>query len=219
GRRGLQSEGGARLRRLRLPLLHARDDLPGLRHRARQQGVPDDGAAPRVALLPLRGGHPRDRHQPRRGARLVSGMTPGEEPDDDTSIGAPPPALVEPVAGSRGEGDASTAEADTIIREGRPTKPRPKAAAKERPEPGGHPVSFIRIGSHEPIPLDVPAYVGRRPSSPRITGGRMPRLVMVPSPSREVSATHLEIRQEGAVVVVTDLGSTNGTLVTHPLGR
>lgn len=145
-------------------------------------------------------------------------MTPGEEPDDDTIIGATPPALVEPIAGSRGEADASTAEADTIIRQGRPTKPRPKAAAKERPEPGGHPVSFIRIGSHEPIPLDVPAYIGRRPSSPRITGGRMPRLVMVPSPSREVSATHLEIRQEGAVVVVTDLGSTNGTLVTHPLG-
>jgi hypothetical protein len=71
----------------------------------------------------------------------------------------------------------------------------------------------LRIGTHEPIPLEVPAYVGRRPSTPRISGSRMPRLVMVPSPTREVSSTHVEFRQEGATVVVTDLGSTNGTIV------
>lgn len=148
----------------------------------------------------------------------MSDRTPREEPDDDTIIGATPPALVEPLAGPRGEGGASTAEADTIIRKSRPARPQAKVVAERPREAAGHPVSFIRIGSHEPIPLDVPAYIGRRPSSPRITGGRLPRLVMVPSPSREVSATHLEIRQEGAIVVVTDLGSTNGTLVTHPLG-
>ncbi|TFB80895.1 FHA domain-containing protein [Terrimesophilobacter mesophilus] len=44
----------------------------------------------------------------------------------------------------------------------------------------------------------------------------MPRLVMVPSPSREVSSTHVELHQEGSAVVVTDLGSTNGTTVTNP---
>jgi pSer/pThr/pTyr-binding forkhead associated (FHA) protein len=74
----------------------------------------------------------------------------------------------------------------------------------------------IRIGTHEPIPLDVPAYVGRRPSTPRITGTRLPRLVMVPSPNREVSSTHVELHQEGSTVVVTDLDSTNGTTVTNP---
>ena len=74
----------------------------------------------------------------------------------------------------------------------------------------------IRIGTHEPILLDVPAYIGRRPSTPRITGGRHPRLIRVPSPFREVSSTHLEVRQEGSIVVITDLDSTNGTIVTSP---
>lgn len=39
---------------------------------------------------------------------------------------------------------------------------------------------------------------------------------MVPSPSKEVSSTHVEILQEADTVVVTDLGSTNGTTVTVP---
>lgn len=39
---------------------------------------------------------------------------------------------------------------------------------------------------------------------------------MVPSPSREVSSTHVEILQDADTVVVTDLGSTNGTTVTMP---
>lgn len=158
-------------------------------------------------------------------------MVRGEDPDEDTVIGVSPPALVEPIRDARSEGDYSVAEADTIIRESRPANPKLRSAADApgsesvsrpihaaHPDRAAHPMSFIRIGSHEPIPLDVPAYIGRRPSSPRITGGRLPRLVMVPSPSREVSATHLEIRQEGRTVVVTDLGSTNGTLVTHPRG-
>jgi pSer/pThr/pTyr-binding forkhead associated (FHA) protein len=38
----------------------------------------------------------------------------------------------------------------------------------------------------------------------------------VPSPLREVSSTHLELRQQGALVIVTDLKSTNGTVVTVP---
>ncbi|HEU4849241.1 MAG TPA: FHA domain-containing protein [Terrimesophilobacter sp.] len=155
-------------------------------------------------------------------------MAGGGDPNEDTIIGVTPPALVEPM-----EDGSSGADADTVIGEGRSAEPRPRPVADApsggagpgagpepvgHPEEPGHPVSFIRIGSHEPIPLDVPAYIGRRPSSPRITGGRLPRLVMVPSPSREVSSTHLEIRQEGPTVVVTDLGSTNGTVVTNPLG-
>lgn len=150
------------------------------------------------------------------------------DPDDDTIIGVTPPALVEPPADG-----TSASDADTIIpaqsTEGRPRGPASSGQAATRsPVPGapvgatqeaaGHDLSYIRIGSHQPIPLDVPAYIGRRPSSPRITGGRLPRLVMVPSPSREVSATHIEVRQEGPTVVVTDLGTTNGTIVTHPLG-
>ena len=86
-------------------------------------------------------------------------------------------------------------------------------------------------GAYEPVPsyfrfrigrtvvwLDAVSYVGRRPSSPRIVHGQMPRLVRVPSPGHEVSSTHIEVRQLGYSVVVTDMRSTNGSVVVEPGG-
>jgi hypothetical protein len=72
------------------------------------------------------------------------------------------------------------------------------------------------VNSHPPIPLDRPAYVGRKPSAPRVSIGDRPRLVRVPSPLGEVSGTHLELRHIGSSVTVTDLRSTNGTTVRLP---
>jgi hypothetical protein len=74
----------------------------------------------------------------------------------------------------------------------------------------------FRLGDSEIVPLNAVAYVGRRPSAPRIVKGEMPRLVRVESPANEVSSTHVELRQLGATVVVTDLKSTNGTIVEVP---
>ncbi|MFT2706693.1 FHA domain-containing protein [Clavibacter zhangzhiyongii] len=68
----------------------------------------------------------------------------------------------------------------------------------------------------ERIPLDVPVLVGRRPRPPRIVRGAPPRLVAVPSPLGEISGTHLSVRQEAGAIVVTDLDSTNGTVVLAP---
>jgi hypothetical protein len=141
----------------------------------------------------------------------------GAGPDEDTIIGAARPSGAD-TAG------LESADADTIIvsRAKAPRRrsiaPEPAATMPSAPvEPAASAGMFaIRIGTHEPIPLDVPAYVGRRPSIPRITGTRLPRLVMVPSPNREVSSTHVELHQEGSTVVVTDLDSTNGTTVTNP---
>ena len=67
-----------------------------------------------------------------------------------------------------------------------------------------------------PIALNAPCYVGRRPSPPRISMGQPLKLLRVPSPTREVSATHLEVKQLGTSVVVTDLRSTNGSIVMVP---
>ncbi len=72
------------------------------------------------------------------------------------------------------------------------------------------------VNASAPIRLDAPAFIGRRPSLPRVVIGRPPRLVRVPSPLREVSSTHVELRQQGALVIVTDLKSTNGTVVVAP---
>jgi pSer/pThr/pTyr-binding forkhead associated (FHA) protein len=76
----------------------------------------------------------------------------------------------------------------------------------------------FRVGG-EDRRLDTVYYVGRRPSLPRSSDNRLPRLITVRSATAAVSGTHLEIRQEGDSVVVTDLGSTNGTTVTSPNGK
>lgn len=67
-----------------------------------------------------------------------------------------------------------------------------------------------------PISLETPVLVGRDPRPPRVATGAAPRLIAVRSPLREVSATHLELRQDGASVIVTDMRSTNGTVITMP---
>jgi len=57
--------------------------------------------------------------------------------------------------------------------------------------------------------------------APRVTRQRtedVVQLVSVPSREGRVSATHVEVRQVGDVVVVTDLHSTNGTRITSSNG-
>lgn len=93
------------------------------------------------------------------------------------------------------------------------------AAISETPRPGyavRGDFRRARVNAHEPFSLESRALVGRKPAAPRIAGALMPLLIPVPSPSREVSATHVELRQHGTSVVVTDLNSTNGTRVTIP---
>jgi hypothetical protein len=107
-----------------------------------------------------------------------------------------------------------------------PMTPSPASAASSllavqqpvRPEAQSSAHSF-RIGDRAPVSLDIPALIGRRPAAPRIPGRELPRLVRVSSPLNEVSGTHLEVRQDGASVVVTDLRSTNGTVVRMPGAR
>jgi hypothetical protein len=79
------------------------------------------------------------------------------------------------------------------------------------------PVDYsFRINDQAPVPLTIPTLIGRRPALPRIMRSASPNLVSVPSPRREVSSTHLELRQQGALVIVTDLRSTNGSIVRMP---
>lgn len=74
----------------------------------------------------------------------------------------------------------------------------------------------FRVGDGAAYRLDTPVYIGRKPRSPRIVTGTVPRLLKVASPSREISGTHIELRQEGDRVVVTDMRTTNGTFVAQP---
>ena len=84
------------------------------------------------------------------------------------------------------------------------------------PTPETSTAAAFRLGDRPPERVDAPVYVGRQPRSPRVTGGVLPRLVRVDSPSREVSATHIELRPTREGLVLTDLESTNGTVVRQP---
>lgn len=108
---------------------------------------------------------------------------------------------------------------DTIIRPpGESMAAAPLLAAAGEPArtaPGIH--SFVVNGIT--YRLDVPAIIGRSPRGPRVPTGEPLTLITVASATSEVSSSHVEIRQRGTTVVVTDLRSTNGTSVTIPLSQ
>ena len=128
-----------------------------------------------------------------------------------------PPPLIEPTAQPRHlEHSGIELTAETTA-EDVSTKPFTRG---EYDEATFNPRMFYRFRIGRTVVwLDAVSYVGRRPSSPRIIYGQMPRLVRVPSPRQEVSSTHIELRQLGASVVLTDMRSTNGSIVFPPGGE
>lgn len=132
--------------------------------------------------------------------------------DLDDTIARPRRPLRDESFAPRSDVDAD----DTVITGGRGSRDDGPTPARETAR-GLELFYRVSVGAHaEPIALDRPCVVGRRPSAPRIPQGPAPRLVRVASPLKEVSATHLEVRQLGSSVIVTDLRSTNGSVVLVP---
>ncbi len=77
----------------------------------------------------------------------------------------------------------------------------------------------IRLPDGTELRLDTACRLGRHPRHARVPENPLPRLVELASPTSAISGTHLDIRQVGDSVVATDLGSTNGTVVTPPRRR
>ena len=82
------------------------------------------------------------------------------------------------------------------------------------------PVARLVISNGETVDVDRAVLVGRAPEARRFTSTEQPRLVTVPSPNQEISSTHLEVRPGSGAdhgsAVVTDMGSTNGSVLTLP---
>jgi len=74
----------------------------------------------------------------------------------------------------------------------------------------------LRMADGVVVDLDLTVYLGRQPSVPRVAQDRRVRLVRVPSPRKEVSSTHLELRRSGQALVATDMRSTNGSVILAP---
>jgi hypothetical protein len=181
-----------------------------------------------------------------RGSRARAPMPTGEPDVDDTIIvqrASPaqrPPlvAVVEPAAPEAPASGVTDAAPPVDRAEPRPSADTPEATSFGPTVPISATVVPVLVEPPRPTPvpaepgvahyrfriggtivfLDRAAYIGRNPSRPRVLRDGLPRLVQVPSIAREVSSTHLEIRQRGASVVVTDLRSTNGTIVNIPGG-
>jgi pSer/pThr/pTyr-binding forkhead associated (FHA) protein len=139
--------------------------------------------------------------------------------DLDDTMTVPPPAIVE-------RPTAADLERTIVSRRGLATPRDPHMwpddepaaiAPPAEPEPPAVELFYgFRIGNSQIVLLDAIAYIGRKPTTPRVVRGGVPRLVRVQSPTHEVSSTHLELRQVGSTVVAHDLHSTNGTKLAVP---
>lgn len=71
----------------------------------------------------------------------------------------------------------------------------------------------VRLSNGRVVELERPVVIGRRPRSTRASGAELPTLIAVDSPEGDISRSHVEIRAEGEHVLVTDLATTNGTVL------
>ena len=147
------------------------------------------------------GREPAAASAPQPEPQAARALAPVEIPETDTILRPP-----------------SSPEDTVIIRRGDRRERLADDESAPMPATDAAPYGF-RLPDGNELRLDVAHYLGRRPRSPRITDGPLPRLITVASMTSAVSGTHLEIRQEGDTVVVTDLHSTNGTFVLTPRGK
>jgi FHA domain len=76
-------------------------------------------------------------------------------------------------------------------------------------------LAVLRASDGSTAELDRPVLIGRAPSADR-SSRRSHRLMTVASPNHDISRTHLEVAPQGWQVLVTDLNSTNGTVLVRP---
>jgi pSer/pThr/pTyr-binding forkhead associated (FHA) protein len=74
---------------------------------------------------------------------------------------------------------------------------------------------MLRLSTGDDITLDRGVVMGRNPHA-EFDGDELLHTVKLPSPDGDISRTHLKVTLDGRRVLVTDLGSTNGTLVELP---
>ena len=74
----------------------------------------------------------------------------------------------------------------------------------------------IILSTGEEVALNQDIIIGRRPRSSAGADRQPARLVIVPSPRKQISRSHCELRIDDWDVRLHDLGSNNGTYLTRP---
>jgi hypothetical protein len=77
-------------------------------------------------------------------------------------------------------------------------------------------LGVLRLSTGDVVPLDRSVIMGRNPRVEDAAEADRPHIVRLPSPGHDISRTHVEIRLDGWHVLLTDLNSVNGTIVTPP---
>jgi pSer/pThr/pTyr-binding forkhead associated (FHA) protein len=91
--------------------------------------------------------------------------------------------------------------------------PIPQQEAFTAPRPT---LGVLTLSTGDTVPLDRDVVLGRAPFHADKNAQSRPHLVRLASPGNDISRSHVRISLEGWHVQVTDLGSTNGTVVTLP---
>ncbi|WGL53170.1 FHA domain-containing protein [Nocardioides sp. BP30] len=154
------------------------------------------------------------------------GVPPVPEPPAVPSWGAVPAEPAEPEPAAPAEPAAGPHDDhDGLTRAGAPDAgllPPPPGIPGQQAAPAvtAYPVAKLEFSHGERVDVDRVVIIGRAPEAGRFSLAEQPLLVTVPSPHQEISSTHIEIRPGSGVdhgaAVVTDLGSTNGTVVVQP---
>ncbi|WP_298943859.1 FHA domain-containing protein [uncultured Microbacterium sp.] len=137
-------------------------------------------------------------------------VVPEASEESEPAAEAPPAAPAEqptPLGDHDGE-TVAVADMRAMRAAERATFESTDAVPARRPARGRIVLSTGRV-----VELERPVVIGRRPKSTRTSGAELPTLVAVDSPEQDISRSHVEIRAEGEHVLVTDLDTTNGTLL------
>ncbi|UMG91367.1 FHA domain-containing protein [Nocardioides sp. TF02-7] len=101
-----------------------------------------------------------------------------------------------------------------------PLPDAPAPAPAPAPADGDGAVARLLISDGQQVVVDRVVLIGRAPEARRFTSTEQPQLVQVPSRLHEISSTHIEVRPGAGIdegsAVVTDMGSTNGTVLVQP---
>ncbi|GAB3063593.1 hypothetical protein GCM10027053_27790 [Intrasporangium mesophilum] len=149
----------------------------------------------------------------------------GNTDGDDTELTVDRSALLAARQAVMGEPFSGPAVLAVLCSAGHPTPPHgercrvcgggiPPQEAFTMPRP---PLGVLRLSTGDVVTLDRSVLLGRAPTlGEGLAATDRPHVVKVPSPERDVSRNHVEVILEGWHVLIRDLATTNGTMVTLP---